>query len=198
MFELLAVSPTASQLMDFISFPVSLSLSLTLYSPAWESKVYRSKFLLLFAVFCVCVRHCLLLPVTYAVRQLASSGLLNSSGVKSYPRWSQCPEGFISDMCSQLEAGSRSTNLLTNVPRIFRMKLQHVPLAAFYPAPHHHHHHRPPASTHSPIFVFSCVHVCVFIDKRSAVVNSLLIRSLWLLQLFAAHPLVCRLSVAHA
>lgn len=51
------------------------------------------------------------------------------------------------DMCSQLDAGSRFTSPLTNVPRIFQMMFQHVFLTT-------HHPH--------PIVFFSRVHVCFY------------------------------------
>lgn len=62
-------------------------------------------------------------------------------------QWDSCLMEFISDMCSQLDAGSRSTNPLTNVPHIFRMMFQHVLLIA----PHPH-----------PLLFFSCVYVCFY------------------------------------
>lgn len=49
------------------------------------------------------------------------------------------------DMCSQLDAGSRFTSPLTNVPRIFQMMFQHVFLTTRHP---------------HPILFFSRVHVC--------------------------------------
>lgn len=76
----------------------------------------------------------------------------------------QLPQFFVLDMCSQLDASSRSTNPLTNVPRIFRMMFQHVLLTA----PHPH-----------PILFFSCAHVCF---NRQEVTSS---------QLFSFPPSGC-------
>lgn len=51
------------------------------------------------------------------------------------------------DMCSQLDAGSRFTSPLTNVPPIFQMMFQHVFLTTHHP---------------NPILFFSRVHVCFY------------------------------------
>lgn len=64
--------------------------------------------------------------------------------MKSCPCQPKCRAELILGMFSQLNTSSRSTNALTNVPRIFRMMFQHVPLAATHP---------------HLISFFSCMHV---------------------------------------
>lgn len=101
--------------------------------------------------------QCLLSPFMQAVWQLALSGTLNSSGVKSCPRRPPVPVAeFITDMCSQLDIGSRSTNCLTNVPHIFRTMFQHV----LHPQPPH------PTSSYS-------FPVCMCVFFRQEVTSSL-------------------------